>query len=118
MTTKQVLELDCREQKNREIIQRVLRQIKPLSKCSEEQIPFEKIEKAIVVISKKYQMRVREFVPDVWANEKNSIWRATIIDDTNLQTICTVYGLDVYEVFAKTAVAMYDRVKKGHAVRE
>lgn len=118
MRTEQILNLDCRKEENQEIIQKVLRQIKPLSKCSEEyDIPFEKIEKAIVVMEKKYNMRVRDFVPDVWSNEKNAIWRATLIDDTNLKTIAIIYGLSVYEVFVKSAIAMYAEVRKGISER-
>lgn len=108
MTTNQIMELDCREEENREIIQKVLKKIGPLSKYSEEeQVPFEKVEKLVTVLSKRYNMRVRDFVPDVWSNSNESIWRATIIDDNDLRTIKLVYGLSVYEVFAKTAICMY-----------
>lgn len=108
MTTNQILQLDCREEQNREIIQKVLKEIGPLSKYSEEeQVPFEKVEKLVTVLSKRYNIRVRDFVPDVWSNNNESIWRATVINDTNLQTIKLVYGLSVYEVFAKAAIYMY-----------
>lgn len=118
MTTKQILELDFRDEENQEIIQKVLRQIKPLSKYSdEEDIPFDAVEKAIVVMSKKYNMRIRDFVPDVWANKTETIWRATLIDDTNLSTISLVYGICLYEVFAKCAIQMYAMVRKGITTR-
>lgn len=108
MTTNQIMELDCREEENREIIQKVLKKIGPLSKYSEEeQVPFEKVEKLVTVLSKRYNMRVRDFVPDVWSNSNESIWRATIINDDDLVTIKLVYGLSVYEVFAKAAICMY-----------
>lgn len=119
MTTNQVIQLDCTKQENQEIIQNVLRKIKPLSKCPEGlDVPFGKIEKAIVVMSKKYSMRVRDFVPDVWSNNSNTIWRATVIDDTTLQTISLVYGLTLYEVFAKVAIVMYAQVRKGISTRK
>lgn len=118
MTTNQVINLDCRESKNREIIQKVLRQIKPLSRYSdEEEIPLSALEKAITVMCKKYCMRIREFSPDVWANESNTIWRAVLINETNLKTIEIVYGITLYEVFAKTAIRLYAEVRKGIAVR-
>lgn len=118
MTTKQILELDFRDEENQEIIQKVLRQIKPLSKYSdEEDIPFDAVEKAIVVMSKKYNMRIRDFVPDVWANKTETIWRATLIDDINLSTISLVYGICLYEVFAKCAIQMYAMVRKGITTR-
>lgn len=119
MTTKEVLNLDCREKKNKEIIQRVLRQIKPLSKYSDEcEIPFEAIEKAITVMCKKYNMRVREFSPDVWSNETHTIWRAILINETNLKTIDVVFGITLYEMFAKTAIRLYAEVKKGISIRK
>lgn len=119
MTTNQVINLDCREKKNQEIIQKVLRQIKPLSRYSDEcDIPFSALEKAITVMCKKYCMRIREFVPDVWSNDENTIWRATLINEANLKTIDIVYGITLYEVFAKAAIRLYAEVKKGIQVRD
>lgn len=119
MTTNQVINLDCREEENQKIIQKVLRQIKPLSKYSDEcDIPFSAIEKAITVMCKKYCMRIREFTPDVWANDKHTIWRATLINETNLKTIDMVYGISLYEVFAKSAIRLYAEVKKGIKIRD
>ena len=119
MTTKEVMNLDYREEENQEIIQKVLRQIKPLSRYSDEcEIPFEAIEKAIVVMTKKYNMRVREFMPDVWSNKDHVIWRATLINERNYKTIDTVFGISLYEVFAKTAIRLYAEVKKGIQKRE
>lgn len=118
MTTKEVMNLDYRKEENKEIIQKVLRQIKPLSRYSDEnEIPFEAIEKAITVMCKKYMMRVNQLVPDVWGNEKHTIWRAWLINDTNLKTIEMVYGISVYEVFAKTAIMLFSEVKKGAKLR-
>lgn len=107
MTINQILNLDRREEQNNEIIQEYLKKIKPLSKYKIEDVPFYKIEKVITVLSKKYNMRVREFVPDVWANDKETIWRATLIDDRNLNILGVIYGISLYEVFSKTAIYMY-----------
>lgn len=118
MTTKEVMNLDYRKEENQEIIQKVLRQIKPLSRYSDEdEIPFEAIEKAIVVMSKKYNMRVREFTPDVWSNDDHTIWRAILINEINYKTIDTVFGITLYEVFAKVAIRLYAEVKKGISKR-
>lgn len=119
MTTKQVINLDYRKEENQEIIQKVLRQIKPLSRYSDEcEIPFSALEKAITVMCKKYMMRIRDFTPDVWANDDHTIWRATLINETNLKTIDMVYGISLYEVFAKSAIRLYAEVKKGIKTRE
>lgn len=118
MTTNQVMNLDCREEENKKIIQKVLRQIKPLSRYSDEcDIPLSAIEKAITIMCKKYVMRIRDFSPDVWSNETHTIWRATLINDTNLKTIDMVYGITLYEVFAKAAIRLYAEVKKGIEIR-
>lgn len=117
MTTNEILELDCRDEENQKVIQKVLKQIGPLSKFSvEEDVPFEYVEKLVTVLCKKYNMRVKDFVPDVWSNKAANVWRATVIDDTNLKTIKLVYGLSVYEVFAKTAILMYSK-RNAVAVR-
>ena len=118
MTTKQVINLDCREEKNQEIIQKVLRQIKPLSKYSDEcDIPFSALEKVITIMCKKYMMRLNQLVPDVWSNEGHTIWRAWLINDSNLKTIDDVYGITLYEVFAKVAIRLYAEVKSGINLR-
>ena len=118
MTTNEIINLDYREKKNQEIIQKVLRQIKPLSKYSDEcDIPFSAIEKAITVICKKYCMRVNQLTPDIWSNDEHTIWRAWIINDINLKTIDTVYGITLYEIFAKIAIRLYAEVKKGIKIR-
>lgn len=115
MTMNQLLNLDCREEGNDEIIQKYLKKIKPLAKYKGiENVPLYKVEKVITVLSKKYNMRIREFVPDVWSNDEETIWRATLIDDRNLNQAGIIYGLSLYEVFAKTAIYMYSiREKVG-----
>lgn len=118
MTTNQIINLDYRKEENQVIIQKVLRQIKPLSKYSDEcDIPFSALEKAITVMCKKYCMQIRSFTPDAWSNESHTIWRATLINDSNLSTIDTVYGITLYEVFAKCAIRLYAEVKKGIKTR-
>ncbi|MBR6605782.1 MAG: hypothetical protein IKK92_07950 [Prevotella sp.] len=119
MTTKEVMNLDCRKEENRKIIQKVLRQIKPLSKYSDEcDIPIEAIEKAISVMCKKYTMRVNQLTSDVLSNNEYTIWRAWLINDTNLKTIDDVFGVTLYETLAKTAIRLYSEVKKGMKIRK
>ena len=119
MTTNQIINLNYKKKENQEIIQKVLRQIKPLSKYSDEyEIPFSALEKAITVMCKKYQMRIRDFTPDVWSNNEHTIWRATLINETNLETIDMVYGITLYEVLAKSAIRLYAEVKKGIEIRK
>lgn len=118
MTTKQILNLDYRKEESQEIIQRVLRQIKPLSRYSGEcEIPLSAIEKAVTVMCKKYSMRIREIVPDLSSNEQNTIWRATLTNDKNFKVIDSVFGISMYELFAKAAICLYAEVRKGTSKR-
>lgn len=118
MTTNQVLNLDFRKEENKEIIQKVLRQIKPLSRYSDEcEIPFSALEKAITVMCKKYMMRIQSITPDMWANNEYTIWRAVLTNDVNLKLIDKVYGVTLYELFAKCAIRLYAEVKKGIEIR-
>ena len=102
---------DCQDERNRSIQNR-LKKIKPLSKYERtEDVPFYMIEKTVMVLSKKYNMRIKELTMDIWANDDEVIWRATVIDDRNFNQVGVVlnviYGLSIYEVFAKTAIYMY-----------
>ena len=118
MTTNQIINLDYRKEENQEIIQRVLRKIKPLSRYSEEyDVPIEAIQKAIMVMCKKYCVQLRDLTPDFWANEKEIIWRATLLNETNYKVFDKVYGVSLYEVFAKVAIRIYAEIKKGIEVR-
>lgn len=113
MTTKEVMNLDYRKEETKEIIQKVLRQIKPLSKYSDEdEVPFNALEKIITIMCKKYCVRIQELIPDVLSNDRNIIWRAKLINESNLEVIDIIYGISIYEVFAKTTIRLYTEVKK------
>ena len=112
ISTKEVLGLDYREEENKVLIQKVLRQLKPLSKYSDECIPLEAIEKAIKIMCSKYQIRIRSIMPDIWSNKKSDIWRCEVVDDSNLELISLIYGISIYEVLAKTAILICSEIKK------
>lgn len=113
MKTKDVLQLDCRQRENQKIIQRVLRQIKPLSKFAEgEDIPLSAIEKAIRVMDRKYGIGIKELEPDTSSSKEGTIWRATLQYQSNFKVVDTVYGLSLYEVMAKVAIRVYADVRR------
>ena len=119
MKTNDIMNLDCRKKENQEIIQKVLRQIKPLSKYSGEcDIPFSAIEKVMTVLCKKYCLRIKELIPDIWSSNDGILWRIILINETNEKVIDTVYGISMYEVFAKGAIRLYAEVKKGLKTRK
>lgn len=108
MKTTEILELDCRISKNKEIIQNELRKIKPLAKCSDEyDIPMNKLEKCLQVLCRNYEMYPRQIVPDVFATEKGIVWRFELIDLKNLKVLGKCYGLNLYELMCKAVIMMY-----------
>lgn len=114
MRTSDIMNLDCRKEANRQVIQKVLLKIKPLTNSGEDIVSLPLIEKLVTLMSKKYSMSIKEFYPDVHSNSSGTIWRATIMNDTNFSTLANIHGLSLYEVFAKTAIYMYSvREKVG-----
>lgn len=113
MKTTEILDLDCRVSENREIIQTVLRQIKPLAKCSEEyDIPMDKLEKCLQVLCRNYDMYPRQIVPDIMAAEKDIIWRFEVVDLKNLSVLGKCYGLNLYELMCKAVIMLYALSRK------
>ena len=110
MKTEDVLNLDYREEKSKEIIQKVLKKIGPLSKYSENEIvPIEAIEKLISVLTRKYEIQPQ------WINfnYNNSIhtYSCGIKTSNTHEWLGDAYGMCVYELFAKIAIKMYSEVK-------
>lgn len=119
MTTKQVIELDCQVDENMQVLQKVLKQIKPLAKYSEE-VPQWAIEKVIHSMCHKYKLWVREIAQDPWSNSKFDIWRVSVfLDDESLSyeqgKLQPIFGATIYEALAKAAVLIYSTVKTGKA---
>lgn len=118
MKTEQILRLDYREEESKEIIQKVLRKIKPLSKYSDEygDIPLEAIEKLIRVLYQKY-----EITPQWMSMSLNepivNIYSIGIKTTTDHKWLGTVYGMCLYETFAKLAIKMYSEIKQGNVAQ-
>lgn len=107
MTIDQILDLDCSEENNKAILQWYLTKIKPLVKYRKvENVPLDKILKVIRIVSKRYNIRLKEVIPDMWSNDNEIIWKAILIDENTLD-IKYIYGLSLYEIFAKVAIYMY-----------
>ena len=114
MKTEQILNLDYRKEENKEIIQKVLKKIKPLSKYSDEiDVPIEAIEKLVRVLVQKYEitpqwMTMSYFEPIL------GLYSIGVKTTTDHKWLGTVYGMCLYEVFAKLAIKMYSEVKSGN----
>jgi hypothetical protein len=114
MKTDQILNLDYRKEETKEIIQKVLRKIKPLSKYSDEyDIPLEAIEKVIRILSQKYEITPQWMTMSLYESAVN-IYSIGVKTTTDHKWLGTVYGMCLYEVFAKLAIKMYSEVKQGN----
>ena len=114
MKTEQIMNLDYRKEENQKIIQKVLRKIKPLSKYSDESnVPIEAIEKLIRVLVQKYEITPQWMT--MWYFEPTlGIYSINVKTTTENEWLGTVYGMCLYEVFAKLAIKMYAEVRSGN----
>lgn len=113
MKTEQILNLDYTKEESKEIIQKVLRKIKPLSKFSEEEdIPLEAIEKLIRVLCQKYEI-TPQWMNMTYNNSTLGIYSMGVKTTTTHEWIGNVYGMCLYEIFAKLAIKMYSEIKAG-----
>ena len=118
MTTKELLNIDYRDKQNKQIIQKALLHIKPLSKFSdEEHVPFEAIEKLLHLIGSKYKVWVKDITLDSQSGDDYDVSRAHIINEDNLETMEIVFGMCMYELFAKVAIVLWSEVNKENLKR-
>lgn len=113
MKTNEILNLDYRKKESQEIIQKVLTKIKPLSKYSGETVPLEAIEKLVCVLCQKYEI-VPQWMMMSFDEPIIGIYSIGVKTTTNHKWLGTVYGMCIYEVFAKLAIKMYSEVKSGN----
>ena len=114
MKTEQILNLDYRKEESQEIIQKVLRKIKPLSKYSDESnVPIEAIEKLVRVLVQKYEI-TPQWMSMSYLKPILGIYSIGVKTTTDHKWLGTVYGMCLYEVFAKLAIKMYSEVKSGN----
>lgn len=112
MKTEEILNLDYRKEESQKIIQKVLRKIKPLSKYSDEFVPLEAIEKLIRVLCQKYEI-IPQWVAISYFEPTLGIYSISVKTTTKHEWLGTVYGMCLYEVFAKFAIKIYSEVKSG-----
>lgn len=115
MKTDEILNLDYRNEEAKETIQKVLRKIKPLSKYSDEydSVPLEAIEKLIRVLCQKYEITPQWMTMSLHESAVN-VYSIGVKTTTDHKWLGTVYGMCLYEVFAKLAIKMYSEIKQGN----
>lgn len=112
MRVRDILQLDCREEENKEVIQNMLKKIKPFSKYENEDVEISKIEKFIGVATKKYDLYVRDIMFASIVTDNNEIlYNLHLYRESDLQIICEIYGCELYELMAKTAIYIYALIK-------
>lgn len=112
MTTNDILQLDCRDERNARIIQKALRRIKQLSNVDEDIIPINLLELCIKKYCNKYKYYYRLY-PDTTAADNYIVWKGMVLSIDDLSVIGSVYGCTVYEVFSKTIIKLYSVTKGG-----
>lgn len=112
MTIQEILNIDYREEENKEKIQKALHKIKPFKKFNDE-IPLEKLEKLLFIFHKKYGIKLEQISTDGYGNESNFIWKALIlVDKIENYKNYYVYGISFYEVLAKASLFIYSMIKE------
>ena len=118
MKTEDILVLDYRLKENKQLIQKALLKIKPLSKFSDEkQVPFESLEKLLHLICNRYKVWVRQIVQDPVSSDDGDLWRCEIVDESNLETIKKIYGVCLYELIAKVVIFLWSENKNERLTR-
>lgn len=113
MRTDQILNLDYREEANKETIQKALRKIKPFSKYSlNEDVPIEDLEKLVKVLVHKYEI-TPQWINMTFDEPILSIYSVGVKETVNHEWLGNVYGMCIYELFAKLSIKMYSEIKKG-----
>lgn len=114
MTTQELLDIDMTEQKNKEIICRMLYKLKPMQKLVEnpQAIKMEHLEKVLQGLCSHYNYGVQTIYP--YFEEKKFVFYCASItkkEDTTLWK-GNIYGKTIYEVFAKLIIKIYSEIKK------
>ena len=117
MKTEQILNLDCRKEENKKIIQKVLRQVKPLSKfLDEEQIPIELLEKTVSILTNKYEITPQWIICGYRDSAAGCVgyYSVSVKTTTDHAWLGNATGHTIYELFAKLTIKMYAEVRSGN----
>ena len=107
-----MLNLDCREEADQQVLQKVLHNIKPLAKF-DGKIPQSKIEKLLGLICRRYYVDVK-IIP-VYIHENVDIYHNIVT--TGITKLVDVYGCSIYEVLAKTVIWLFNAIKNKELER-
>lgn len=111
MHISEVMNLDYRIKKNKIKIQKALRKLPPLMKFPEgKMIELIDIENALSYMFSKYDFTIQWISCNSTPEDD---LKYTISLKTGLEYIDTIYAIEIYELFAKASILIYDQIKKG-----
>ena len=114
MTTAEILDLDYADEESKEIIQKALRKIKPLSKYDiDEEVPLDVLEILVSKYQHKYCLFINYIAPTYIPGERNT-YCATCKRTDTLEYIGNVYSSTIYELFAKLSIKFYYETQSGN----
>lgn len=113
MNAKEILNLDCREEANRKIIQQYLRKIKPFASYSQDvDVPLSKLEKCFKILCNNYEIFPKPDYFDTVSSDDGIIYSVGFYDQRNgYKQIKKCFGISVYELFSKAVILLYDLSK-------
>lgn len=108
MNIKDIVNLDFREQDNKNIIQEWLNKIPYIQKNNTD---LDTLINFTHKICRKYKIWLK-IKNDPFVHKDYDVWSSTLIDDLTLETINKIYGMCIYELFAKQLLYLYAYTRK------
>ena len=110
---KEVVEGDFRNAETREAAQEWLLRIKPLKNRTPEgeKVKFEDIEQLIISLQKKYGHKM-QWINLILIDGERPWYSVSIRDENTMAWVKTIYGLTMYELYAKVALFLYAYTRK------
>lgn len=114
MNIETLLSIDYRAESSKKFLQKTLLKIKPLEKYSNyDKVPLEKIEKLLFKLQQKYDVNIALIYTSGKANNDFFVYSGGISKDSANKIICAVHAVEIYELFAKMLIKVWDMKKKG-----
>ena len=106
MKVNDILNLNCKNDEAKEILQKALRKIKPLSKY--EEVSFEQLEKFVMKVVYKYDI-ILQYI-SISMMDKRLLFSISMKNKKG-DWLGTVYGISMYEVFGKLSIKLYSMIR-------
>lgn len=106
--------LDCSSIKGKEKLNSLVRKIKIFSE--KEDIFVDDLERFVIKAANKYYIDIQYIFHT--NNEEGLFYSTAIMDTKKRDRICTVYGMNLNELFSKVAIVIYYEIKNGLVERK